>query len=176
MVKSGVTESSPTTLTQPEASARERVELCGMYRHAVDPKGRVAVPAVLRRGLPDGSVIAPAPDHRLVLCPPDQWHNEQARYRRLAEDPSQQRVLLRRLSALTFPLELDAQGRLLLTTAQRAWAAIEDAAVFVGMGTGIEVVGEQIWNAEQLDLDPDEFTQLHDVVHRSNEPAAGAPQ
>lgn len=163
-----MTETSPTALPQAETSPRERVELCGTYRHAVDPKGRVAVPASLRRGLPEGSVVAPGPDHRLVLLPPDEWRREQARFRRTAEDPSVRRRFGRQLAALTFPLELDAQGRLLLTAAQRSWAGIDDAAVFTGLDTGVEVVGEQLWNADRLDLDPDEFTRLHDLVHRGD--------
>jgi MraZ protein len=163
-------------LTQAERAAPERVELCGTYRHAVDPKGRVAVPALLRRGLPEGSVVAPGPDHRLVVWPPDEWQKEQDRYRRTAESPSQQRRFLRQLAGHTFPFELDSQGRLLLTAAQRAWAAIEDVAVFTGLATGVEIVGEQLWNADQLDLDPDEFTRLHDLVHRSAEAPTGAPQ
>ena len=175
MVKSGVTDPALTVLTKAESAARPRVELCGTYRHAVDSKGRVAVPALLRRGLPEGSVVAPGPDHRLVVWPPDEWQKEQDRYRRTAESPSQQRRFLRQLAGQTFPFDVDTQGRLLLTAAQRSWAAIEDVAVFTGLGSGVEIVGEQLWNADQLVLDPDEFTQLHDLVHRS-EPAPGVPQ
>ena len=134
------------------------------------------MPALLRRGLPEGSVVARGPDHRLVVWPPQEWQKEQDRYRRTAESPSQQRRFLRQLSGHAFPFEVDAQGRLLLTAAQRTWAGIDDMAVFTGMGTGVEIVGEQLWNADQLDLDQDEFTQLHDLVHRSGESSAGAPQ
>lgn len=144
---------------------------CGTYRHTVDPKGRVAVPAQLRRGLVDGSVVAPGPDGRLMIWPPDAWQAEEQEYVRFAETPSQQRDLLRMLRGSTYPLELDAQGRMLLTAPQRAFAAIADSVVFVGMGGGIEVCGEAR-AAGQSFLDPDEFTRLHDVVHRAGSGAA----
>lgn len=167
----------PTALPSQDTSTPERVELYGTFRHAVDSKGRVAVPVALRRGLPEGSVVTAGPDRRLVIWPPDAWQREREAYLRTAESPSQQRRFMRQLSALpTSTFEVDAQGRLLLGSAQRSWAGIGEGAVFVGMTTYVEIVGEQLWDADNLELTPDEFTQLHDLVHRGGAAADGAPQ
>lgn len=176
MVKGGATGPSMTIATPSEAPAAAAVALCGAYRHAVDAKGRVAVPALLRRGLPEASVVGPNPDHRLGIWPPDAWEREVARFRRFAETPAQRDRLERQVMALTYPFEVDAQGRMLLTTAQRSWASITGAAVFVGLGRCVEIVGDQRWDADDLDLDPDEFTRLHELVHRDDDVFPGVPQ
>lgn len=177
MVKSGADGPSLTIVTPPAtAPAETAVELCGAYRHAVDAKGRVAVPALLRRGLPEGSVVAPGPERRLVIWPPAEWRRELDSFRRTGESSEHQRRFERQLSALSLPFEVDAQGRMLITAAQRSWAGIAGSAVFVGLSRRVEVVAEQLWDAERLELDADEFTRLYDLVHRAEQPAPGAPQ
>ena len=132
MVRSGEPGPNLPVLTQPDAVSAER-PFCGTFRHSVDPKGRVAVPAQHRRWLPEGSVVAPGPDHRLRILPPVEWRREQDAFRRTAETPEQARRFLRQLVGNAYPFEIDAQGRLLLTAAQRTWAEIDDTAVFIGM-------------------------------------------
>ena len=141
-----------------------RAALYGTYHHRIDSKGRVAVPALLRRWLPEGTVIAPGPERRLMIWPPDAWDEHTQRYRRTSETPAQERRFMRALYGNTYPFELDAQGRMLLSAAQRTWARIDDVVVFVGMGTAVEIAGEEIWREEQGELEPDPFTQLNDLV------------
>ena len=149
------------------------VAFCGTYRHSIDAKGRVAVPAQLRRGLPEGSVVSLGPDRRLKIWPPDSWAVEKELFLRTAETPRQERSFERILQANTYPLDVDAQGRMLIPARQREWAGIDATVVFVGLGAAVEVSCEQVWAAEQADLDPDAFTRLHDLVHRAG---GGPPQ
>jgi len=151
-------------------AAPARAGFCGTYRHSVDAKGRVAMPAALRRELPEGSFVARGPDHRLVVMTPDGLRAEVARFVRTAETPAQRRHFERIVRGGAYPVDLDDQGRLLLTSAQRQWAQIGDRAVFVGMGPGIEIAGEERWQAEATELDPDEYSRLHDLVHSNDEP------
>lgn len=169
MVKSGGQNPSQTAPTEAQTTAPVRPQFCGTYHHSVDPKGRVAVPAALRRGLPEGSVVAQGPDSRLVLYPPQAWAAEQERFTRTAETPSQARHFRRLLLGAAYPFEVDAQGRLLLTASQRTWAHIDDSAVFVGLGDGVELCGDVVWRSDANDLNQDEFTRLHDLVHRSDD-------
>jgi transcriptional regulator MraZ len=149
----------------------------GSYRHQVDAKGRVAVPAQLRRGLPAGSVVAIGAEGRLVIRPPEEWGSMEQRFRLTAETPAEERRYLRALYASAREVELDAQGRLLLSDEHRRWAAIGERAVFVGLGNVVEVVGEDTWDRENADLDPAAFTALGDRVTSSAGPApAQRPQ
>ena len=147
----------------------------GTYHHRVDPKGRVAVPAQLRRWLPEGTVVAPGPENRLMIWPPEEWRNQEERYRRTSETPAQERRFIRQLFGNTYPLELDAQGRLLLSAWQREWAQVDEGAVFVGLGNVVEIVGERNWGEQQGELAPDAFTQLNDLVSQRGAAVTAEP-
>ncbi len=149
----------------------------GSYRHQVDAKGRVAVPAQLRKGLPPGSVVAIGAEGRLVIRPPDEWSAMEQRFRLTADTPAEERRYLRALYASAREVDLDAQGRLLLSEEHRRWAAIGERAVFVGLGNVVEVVGEETWDRENADLDPAAFTALGDRVSSptSTSSAGAAP-
>ena len=136
----------------------------GTYHHRIDPKGRAAVPAQLRGWIPDGTVVAPGPDSRLMIWPPDEWKSQEERYRRTAETPAQARRFVRQLFGNTYPLELDAQGRLLLNPWQRTWAELDDSVVFVGLGEVVEIVSERNWTEQEGELEHDAFTRLNDLV------------
>jgi len=146
----------------------------GSFRHQVDAKGRVAVPAQLRKGMPPGSVVAIGSEGRLVIRPPAEWSAMEQRFRLTADTPADERRYLRALYASAREVELDAQGRLLLIDEHRRWAQIGERAVFVGLGNCVEVVGEQVWDRENADLDPTAFTDLGDRVTASSAGAAPA--
>ncbi|MGA7988274.1 MAG: hypothetical protein WCB51_07745 [Candidatus Dormiibacterota bacterium] len=160
---------------QTQVDVRVPVTFVGTYRHRIDDKGRVAIPAQLRRWLPEGSVVAPGPDNRLMILPPDEWARQKELFRRTAEAPAQERRFMRRLTGNTYLFELDAQGRLLLSARQREFARIVDMVVFVGLDNCVEVTAEELWQAEQADLSPDEFTQVWDLVHQRGTPAPPTP-
>ena len=149
----------------------------GHFRHGVDAKGRVAVPAQYRRGLPEGSVVTVGTEGRLVIRPPDAWRELEGTHRLTAQTPEDERRLIRTLFANARPLELDGQGRMLLDAGHRRWAQIGERAVFAGLGEVVEIVGEGLWDGEQAGLDPDGFTALNDaVMTRAGSHPAGAPQ
>ena len=150
--------------------------LIGEFRHQVDGKGRVALPAQFRRGLPSGSIVAIGPEGRLVIRPPDAWAALERDHQMNAETPQQARAYLRALYSSARELETDAQGRMLLVEAHRQWAAISDRAVFVGLGSVVEIVGETVWDGERSGLDQVAFTTLNDsVMNRAGSPALTAP-
>jgi MraZ protein len=108
--------------------------------------------------------VAIGAEGRLVIRPPDEWSAMEQRFRLTAETPAEERRYLRALYASAREVELDAQGRLLLSDEHRRWAAIGERAVFVGLGNVVEVVGEDTWDRENADLDPAAFTALGDRV------------
>ena len=147
----------------------------GSYRHGVDAKGRVAVPAQFRKGLPPGSVVSIGAEGRLVIRPPEEWTAVEQRFRLTSDTPADERRYLRALYASAREVELDAQGRLLLIDEHRRWAGISERAVFVGLGNCVEIVGEDVWDRENADLDPTAFTALGDRVTSAAALPAGDP-
>ncbi len=71
--------------------------------------------------------------------------------------------------------EVDTQGRLLLSSQQRAFAQIADQVVFVGLDSGVEIVADELWQSEQAELSPAEFTQVWDLVHQRGTSASPLP-
>jgi MraZ protein len=135
----------------------------GSYRHGVDAKGRVALPARLRGSLPEGSVLARGTEHRLVIWPRAEWDEMNARMRTRLTSAAL-RNWERHHSAHARLLELDAQGRMLIDAENRRWAEIGERCVFVGLGNRVELVGEAIWDADEATMDPDRFSELYDIA------------
>jgi MraZ protein len=136
----------------------------GQYQHQLDSKGRVAVPAQYRKEFGPGSVIGISPDDRLAIWPANEWAEVAERFRRTATTPAEERRYIRVLFSNARELELDGQGRILLTPEHRKFAGIDQTAVFVGVGTCVEVLGTERWEGEMNSLTPSEFTALHDSV------------
>ena len=146
----------------------------GTFRHAVDSKGRVALPAQFRRDL-GGAVIAPGAENRLVIRPATEWQDYEQHYRLTADSSAAQRLYMRHLYAGAREVEVDAQGRILLSPEHRAFARIEERAVFVGVSNVVEVVGEAVWDAEERGLDPQTFTELGDRLSTPLPTGRGEP-
>ena len=146
----------------------------GTYRHTVDAKGRVALPAQFRRDLGSGAVIAPGSEGRLVIRPAAEWQQVVDALRLTGQSSADQRRYMRNLFADAREVELDAQGRVLLTAEHRRFAGIAERAVFVGVSNVVEVVGEETWDAERADFNPEAFTELGDRVGQAAPPAGAA--
>jgi MraZ protein len=145
----------------------------GTFRHAVDAKGRVALPAQYRRDLV-GAVLAPGGENRLVIRPAEEWAAYEKHFRLTAQSNAQERQFMRHLYAQAREVEVDAQGRILLSPEHRAFARVTDRAVFVGVSNVVEIVGEEVWDAESTTLTPETFTELGDRIGRSGA-VAGEP-
>jgi MraZ protein len=141
----------------------------GHFRHAVDNKGRVALPAQFRRDLA-GAVIAPGAENRLVILPEADWQEYAQNFRLTVQSHPDKRLLMRHLYAGARPLDTDSQGRILLAADHREFARIGDRAVFVGVSNAVEIVGEEVWDAESNGLDPHAFTELLDRVGNPTAP------
>jgi MraZ protein len=174
-VSSGDTDVTTERLEQVQVEMRAPVTFFGTYRHHIDEKGRVAIPAQLRRFLPEGSVVAPGPETRLMIWPPEEWAAQRDLFIRTAETPAQERRFMRLLTGNSSLFEVDAQGRLLLSAQQRTFAQIVDQVVFVGLGTGVEIVADELWQSDQAELSPAEFTQVWDLVHQRGTSASPSP-
>jgi len=139
--------------------------LHGQFDHAVDAKGRVAVPAQFRPQLVPGAVVSISPEGRLVIWPTSAWESHLRSLTITAGTPAEQRNYLRRVNAGTRDVDLDSQGRLLLHPSHREFAAIRERATFVGMGEYVELCATERWEEETRELTPDFFTELTDRIN-----------
>lgn len=132
----------------------------GEYRHAVDDKGRIAVPARFRAQLAGGIVVAQWLDDCLAIFPGQEWEKLAAKVGSLPMTDPNARLLQRRLFAGALETELDRQGRILLPQGLRARAGLDTEAMVLGLQDHAEIWSPDRWAGyrEALD-DNDEFAR-----------------
>jgi len=117
----------------------------GEYRHAIDAKGRVAVPARFRAELAAGAFVSRWIDSCLAIFPRPEWDNFASRVAELPVSDAGARVFSRFVFSGAFEFVLDAQGRLVLPPALREFAGLSDEVVVVGSREHIELWEPDKW-------------------------------
>ena len=120
----------------------------GTYRHKIDPKGRVPVPAVFRRGLGEsGAVVVTPLDQCLAAYPPSEWVRLEEQLRTLPSFSKPAKALTRLLTSRAIDCELDVQGRILIPAALRAAAGLDREALVIWVLNRFEVWAPDRWDA-----------------------------
>lgn len=142
----------------------------GMYSGkselTLDDKGRLAIPARYRPSLLEQCagrlVITVDVEPCLLIYPADTWKQFADRLMALNEfDPRAKRVR-RHFLGHAEEVEMDRQGRVLLTPALRAQADLQRQAVLAGQGTKFELWAAQAWES-QMDEAPIDGELLADL-------------
>lgn len=127
----------------------------GEFEHALDERGRLAVPAKFRSGLAGGVVITRGFDRCLVLWPIDEWRQFSER----VTQPSFLHADVRRVQRLLFSGATDTTpdrlGRILIPAFLRGYAELEDTAVIIGVHNRIEVWNPDRWRLERAAAEDD---------------------
>ena len=126
---------------------RDRPLFTGSADHSLDDKGRLVVPARFRERLGGGFFVTISdPDPCLALYPAATWADVCARIEAAPRKDAAYRSFVRHLFAHTEEVNCDAQGRLVIPAALRAYAGIEKDVVSIGSLTRVEV-----WSKERYD-------------------------
>ncbi|HIS65725.1 MAG TPA: division/cell wall cluster transcriptional repressor MraZ [Candidatus Avoscillospira avistercoris] len=125
----------------------------GKYKHAVDPKGRLFVPAKLREELGDAFYVTLGLDHCLSVYTEEGWQAIVDRYNAL---PISQSRKMRFLFANAAKCEPDKQGRFSLPAELRQYAGLGQDVTFIGQGGHAEIWDSAAYDAlEQETLTPE---------------------
>ncbi|MGI8588415.1 MAG: division/cell wall cluster transcriptional repressor MraZ [Chloroflexia bacterium] len=119
----------------------------GRFDHVLDDKGRLAIPARFRTGLAEGMVITRGNDRCLNIFPGTRWQEIAARLDALPMGDPNARDLRRAAFAAAEPLELDRQGRVVVSERLRSYAGLTGSVAVVGMNSYIEVWDLAAWEA-----------------------------
>ena len=118
----------------------------GTYRHRIDPKGRLPVPAAFRRALGgEPSVVVTLLDQCLAVYPPSEWARLETQLGALPVFSKQVKALTRLLLSRASDGEIDVQGRVLLPPALREGAGLRRDAVVVGVLNRFEIWAPDAW-------------------------------
>ena len=132
----------------------------GEYRHTVDDKGRIAVPAKFRVQLGAGAVVSRWLDACLAIHTTEGWEALAAKVAALPITDQSARRFQRLIFAGAAEVELDRQGRILLPAYLREHIDLGNDAVVVGSRDHAEIWVPSTWAAYAEGLeDPDELAQ-----------------
>lgn len=148
----------------------------GSYRHRIDAKGRLPVPAAFRRLLGEAgstTVVVTLLDQCLAAYPPDEWSRLESQVAALPPFSRPVRTLARVLFSRAMSCPLDVQGRILLPPALRAAAKLEREAVVAGVLNRFEIWDPATWSAFLADSERVLDDATLDVAWPL--PAVGAP-
>jgi MraZ protein len=132
----------------------------GEYRHSVDDKGRIAVPAKFRAQLAEGGWGTNWIDQCLAIFPRPAWDDLSARVRALPVGDRRSRDFQRFLFGGAFEVELDRQGRVVVPAYLREFAGLGAESVVVGSLDHIEIWAPDRWANVRRGLeDPDALAE-----------------
>ena len=122
----------------------------GTYTYAIDHKGRIAIPASMRRGEAKRSLttfyLNRGFDGCVAIYSPDSWQRMLERIRKFSPGDPKARAFRRAFLKDAEEVTVDAQGRVTIPPALIAHAALGKDAVLHGSDTHIE-----IWNPQRFD-------------------------
>ena len=139
----------------------------GRHNHTIDSKGRLAIPARFREQLANGAVLTRGADRSLALLTAESWSALCDKIDLLPMGDVDARNLRRFLFAEAAHVELDAQGRLLIPAALRAFAGIDRAVVVIGVNRSIEIWATDAWERLSATVESDAdavFARLSSMI------------
>ena len=129
----------------------------GEYRHAIDAKGRIILPADFRQELGVSFIITKGLDRCLFLYGQQAWEEMAAKLRALPLVRPEARAMVRFFFAGARTLECDKQGRFLVPANLRSYAgiALKEDVILTGADSRIEVWSKAQWNEYTSEIEPD---------------------
>lgn len=127
--------------------------ILGVYEHRIDLKGRVSIPAKLRKAFNEELVLTRGPDGCILAYPMAEWQRICESFADLPTTRDKNRRLIRITFSSAFNAELDGQGRVALPMPLREYARIKEVAVMAGANRYLEIWSKEAWEKEQLLMD-----------------------
>lgn len=119
--------------------------LLGEYKHNVDIKGRVAIPAKFREKLGVGAIITRGLDNCLFVFSAKEWEILAAKLISLPISKADSRAFGRFMLSGATDVEIDAQGRILIPDYLRKFADLKKQATVAGLYNRIEIWDSERW-------------------------------
>jgi MraZ protein len=117
----------------------------GEFRHSVDTKGRVILPAKFRDALKDGVVVTRGLENCLWIFSKTGWVQIEDGIRKLSLTKNNARKFARLLLSGASEEQLDRQGRISLPPQLREHAGLNRDIVIIGVSDRIEVWSRENW-------------------------------
>ncbi|MBI4281165.1 division/cell wall cluster transcriptional repressor MraZ [Candidatus Uhrbacteria bacterium] len=117
----------------------------GEYHHAIDEKGRLAIPTKFRPVFKGKAVVTRGLDHCLFFYTREEWEKLASRLASLPISQANTRAFSRLMLAGAMDLEIDKQGRVVLPEYLRTYAKVSKNVVMAGLYNRLEIWDEESW-------------------------------
>ena len=124
----------------------------GQYRHSLDNKGRLTVPARYRELLEEGAYITQGFDRNLMIWKSSAFESISQRVGQMSITDPASRLLRRLIFSSGERVEVDRAGRILIPQFLRQAAYLDGEAVVVGVGDYFEVWSPSLWDEQAAQL------------------------
>jgi MraZ protein len=122
----------------------------GSYSYSVDSKGRINIPARMRKNLsPEANnlfIVTRGYESCLFLYPNDEWIKVEQALRQLSPADPRHRFVTRTLLQYATESQLDGQFRIIIPKELLQFAKIENEVLILGMLERIEVWDPKVYN------------------------------
>jgi MraZ protein len=139
----------------------------GRYAYSVDNKGRINIPAKLRKSLSpeanDTFVITRGFEQCLFVYPLDEWNKLEQSIRGLSPSNPQHRFFVRTLLQWATESQLDGQARIIIPQDLLKFAGIENEVLIVGVLERIEAWNPKVYE-EYLSTQPTSYESVAEAV------------
>lgn len=125
----------------------------GEYKHSIDEKGRLTIPAKFRSELDAGLVVTRGLDRNLLVFTMGEWEVLAQKIAEIPISDRSARAFSRRVFSGAVDLVPDKQGRILLPATLREFANLGDEAVIIGMYSYGEIWNAEAWNPVRDDIE-----------------------
>lgn len=121
--------------------------LLGEYKHSIDSKGRLIVPAKFRDDLGVNFIVTRGLDGCLFGYPMEEWRELETKLKQLPLAKKETRAFTRFLYSAATECSLDKQGRINLPNTLIDHAALEKTCFVIGVSDRIEIWSEDRWTS-----------------------------
>ena len=119
----------------------------GEFEHAIDVKGRVAVPVRFRQDLGTTAIVTRGLDTCLFVYPEAEWRTLAERLAALPLAQANTRAFSRLMLAGAMEVSVDKQGRLMIPDYLRRYAHLQKKVVLTGLLTRVEIWDSETWQS-----------------------------
>lgn len=120
--------------------------LIGEYRHTMDDKNRLSLPAKFRKEMGKKIIITRGLDRCLFVYPIGEWKKFSEKLAGLSIGSAEGRGFSRAMLGGAMETDVDASGRVLVPDHLKEYATLSAKVVVAGIHNRVELWNEEAWN------------------------------
>lgn len=139
----------------------------GEFRHNIDDKGRLILPAKFREELGDSFIITRGLEDCLFIYSMNEWQKITCKLNNLPFTKKDARSFMRFFLSGATATEFDKQGRINITSPLISYADLKKECVIIGVGDRIEVWSSEKWN-NFYDINKEKMSDIAETLFDSD--------